>query len=68
MPEREWRSRIEDMLRAIAAIQQYVAGKDELSLGGDPMMVDAVLFNFLIIGEAARSLPDDVTARYPDVP
>jgi uncharacterized protein with HEPN domain len=31
------------------------------------MAVDAVILNVQIIGEAARHIPDDVQARYPDV-
>ena len=30
--------------------------------------MDAVLYNFIVIGEAANRLPDDFLARHPEVP
>jgi len=32
------------------------------------MVVDAVIRNFQIIGEAVRHLPEDVQARYSEIP
>ncbi len=32
------------------------------------MVKDAVIRNFEIIGEAANSLPDSITSKYPEVP
>jgi len=34
----------------------------------DQRTVDAVLRNFLVIGEATRHVPEPITGRYPAVP
>jgi uncharacterized protein with HEPN domain len=34
----------------------------------DPKTVDAVIRNFIVIGEAARSVPKEITDKYPGVP
>ena len=67
MPSRLWRFRLQDILEAIARIQSYTRGLtfDQFQL--DRMTVDAVERNFIIIGEASRHVPDEVTGRYPSV-
>jgi uncharacterized protein with HEPN domain len=34
----------------------------------NPMVIDAVVRNFQIIGEAARHIPDEIQAAHPDIP
>jgi uncharacterized protein with HEPN domain len=34
----------------------------------DKKTLKAVLYNLALIGEAARKLPEEVTARYPSIP
>ena len=34
----------------------------------DPKTVDAVIRYFIVIGEAARSVPKEITDKYPRVP
>jgi uncharacterized protein with HEPN domain len=38
------------------------------TFASDPRTVEAVQFNLIVIGEAARHVPDDVAARYTEVP
>lgn len=68
MPEREWRSRITDILNAIRSILEYIDGVEEETFGNDAKTIDAILFNFMILGEAANRIPETVRLRYPDVP
>ena len=65
---RKWAFRIEHILDAIAKIQQYTAGLTEASFAGQSMVVDAVIRNFQVIGEAARRVPDEVQAQFPHIP
>jgi uncharacterized protein with HEPN domain len=55
-------------LEAIARIQSYTRGLtfDQFQL--DRKTIDAVERNFILIGEAARHVPAEVTGRYPSVP
>ena len=68
MPPRSWRVRIEDILDAIDNIEHYVAGLDFEAFEADRKTVDAVERNLEIIGEATANLPDEVLARWPEVP
>jgi uncharacterized protein with HEPN domain len=34
----------------------------------DPKTVDTVIRNFIVIGEAARSVPKEITGKHPRVP
>jgi uncharacterized protein with HEPN domain len=65
---RDWRLRIEDMLEAIARIQRYTAGMSAADFAANELVLDAVIRNFAIIGEAAGHLPAAVTDQYPQVP
>lgn len=67
LPE-DWTIRLEDMLDAAEKIARYTEGMADLAaFSSNEMAVDAVIRNVQIIGEAARHIPDDVRARYPDV-
>jgi uncharacterized protein with HEPN domain len=65
---RDWKMRIQDMLDAIAKIQSYTAGMDYSTFQADEKTVDAVVRNFQIMGEAARYIPADIEARWPQLP
>ena len=66
--ERPWRPRVEHILEAIGKIQRYTAGLTEAAFADNSLVVDAVIRNFQVIGEAARHIPAEVQARYPEVP
>ncbi|HKI37928.1 MAG TPA: DUF86 domain-containing protein [Gemmataceae bacterium] len=66
--DRRWQVRIEHILEAIGKIQRYSGGLTEDTFVGQSMAVDAVIRNFQVIGEAVRHVPDEVQARYPEVP
>ena len=66
--EKRWQIRIEHILEAISKIERYTAGLSEETFISQDMTVDAVVRNFQVIGEAVRHVPDDVQARYPEVP
>lgn len=66
--DRRWQLRIEHMLESIGKVQQYVTGFTEDTFAAQGMVVDAVIRNFQVLGEAVRHVPDEVQARYPEVP
>lgn len=68
MSPRDWRVRIEDILDAIAKIQSYSAGMTPESFAADSKTMDAVIRNFIMIGEAARSVPEEVVNAHPGIP
>jgi uncharacterized protein with HEPN domain len=54
---------LEDMLQAARRILDYSEGMDGASLAGDPRTFDAIVRNLIVIGEAAKRVPDDVRRR-----
>ncbi len=66
--EKRWQVRIEHMLEAIGKIERYTAGMTEAAFAEESMVVDAVIRNFQVIGEAVRHVPDEVRARYAAIP
>ncbi len=68
MPRRNWLDRISDILDAAQRIREYTDGFDLDAFTRDRKTVDAVVRNLEIVGEASARVPDDVQARYGQVP
>ena len=68
MPPRTWRQRVEDIIDAVERILDLTVAADLDAFSANPMLHDAVLYNFVVIGEAASHVPPDVQARHPTVP
>ena len=68
MQRRKWRHRIQDILNAIDRINSHVRGLDREAFFASELVVDAVQRNFMVIGEAATHIPDEVTDVHPQVP
>lgn len=68
MSPRDWRDRIRDILEAIAEIRRFTQGMDYAAFKADDKSVRAVEMNFIIIGEAATQIPEDVEEKYSSIP
>ena len=68
MPPRNWAFRIQDILDAIAKIQRYVADVDFETFENEEEIMDAVIHNLTVIGEAANHIPAEITGRHPLIP
>jgi uncharacterized protein with HEPN domain len=60
--------RITDILQCIAKIGRFTKGYSFDEFQGDEKTIDSVLRNLEIIGEAARHVPTEIRARYPELP
>lgn len=59
---------IEEVLYAIRHIQEYTANISSLEeLLSNTMTYDAVMMNFILIGEACKRLPKELKASVPQV-
>ena len=67
MSPRSWKERIEDILEAIAEIQTFMRGMSFAVFRDDPKTLKAVALNFVVIGEAAGHVPQEVTEANPQV-
>ena len=68
MPPRDWAFRIQDILDAIAKIQRYVSAVDFEAFENDEEIMDAVVHNLTVIGEAANHIPSEITDNHPEIP
>jgi len=59
---------VEDILEAMDKIERYVKGLTYERFAKDSMVVDAVIRNLEVIGEASRNIPEDAKEKYPDIP
>lgn len=68
MSSREWPDRVRDILDAIAETEFFTQGMNLTDFKADMKTVKAVELNFIIIGEAARAIPDEIQKANPVVP
>ena len=59
---------LEDILESIEAIEEYTADLSETGFSQSRLVQDAVARRLHIIGEAAKSVPDEVRKRYSAIP
>ncbi len=68
MPERVWQDRIADIIEAVQSIRNYASTISEETLTDNTMVLHAILFNFTVIGEAARHVPETIKDLHPEIP
>ena len=68
VPPRNWKMRITDILECIDKIRRFTKGYSFEDFQGDEKTIDSVLRNLEIIGEAARHVPAEIRAQYPELP
>lgn len=65
---REWRFYLDDMIDFAGKVLNYTDGFDQAGFVTSGLTYDATLRNLELIGEAATHIPDEVRAKYPDIP
>ena len=68
MPFRDWKIRITDILQAIEEILELTKGMTAAQFAQDTRTVKAVLYNFAVIGEAARHVAGEVQEAWTMLP
>jgi uncharacterized protein with HEPN domain len=59
---------LEDILLSMLRITEYIGDKKFLEFKQNRMVVDAVVRNFEIIGEASKNIPDKIQKENPLIP
>jgi len=67
MPNRD-RESLEDMLRAARKIIDYARDANRETLPTVPMRLDAILYEIVVLGEAARRISQELRERHTSVP
>jgi len=62
------RARIEHMLQGIERIKDAMKDVSEEQFYQSRILLDAMSFNFAILGEAANKVSDELQAKHPEIP
>ncbi len=69
MPKKKnYKMFIEDIITAINKIQTYIKNMDYETFSKNDMVLDAVLRNLEIIGEASKNIPERIRTKYSEIP
>ncbi len=68
MKKKSSRIFVEDILEAMDKIERYTTDLTYESFTKNELVVDAVIRNLEIIGEASRNTPENVRDKYHDIP
>jgi len=68
MSKREVKLYLVDIDDAISAIRSYTDGMTCEQLLGDRKTREAIILNFVVIGEAIKKIPPEIIAPFPLVP
>ena len=58
---------LEDMLEAATKVRRYTIGMTRDQLAENSIVLDAVVRNLEVLGEAAKNVPEDMRAAHPEV-
>lgn len=67
MSPRSWEERVQDILDAIAEIRAFVEMMEFTDFQKDLKTMRAVELDFIVIGEAANAIPEEVQEAYPQI-
>ena len=65
---RDWSFRIKDILNSIEKIEQYIENMNLTEFKKNQLVIDAVIRNFEIIGEASNHIPKSIQSAHPTIP
>jgi uncharacterized protein with HEPN domain len=66
--KRNYRIYLEDIHLSMTRIIEYVGDMSFDSFKQNHLIIDAVVRNFEIIGEASKNIPDQIKEKYPEIP
>ncbi len=65
---RNYQVYLRDILEAIDRIESYIRDLTLDDFSKNRIVIDAVIRNFEIIGEATRHIPENIKRKHPEVP
>lgn len=66
--KREFILYLEDMHLSMDRIEEYIGNINFETFKTNQLVIDAVIRNLEIIGEAAKNVPESIKIKYPEVP
>jgi uncharacterized protein with HEPN domain len=68
MSKREMKLYLTNIDDALSAIQSYTKGMTYEQLLAERKTREAIILNFVVIGEAIKKIPREIIDRHPEVP
>jgi uncharacterized protein with HEPN domain len=68
MSSRDWHFRVQDILKSIQKIETYIEGMTASQFKKNELVIDAVVRNLEVIGEASKNISLSKRRLYPDIP
>lgn len=65
---RDYQLYLSDILRSISKIERFVDGYDYEAFKADDKTVSACVREIEVIGEAAKQIPNEITAQHLNIP
>jgi len=65
---RDYNLYIEDMLTSMQRIEEYIGEMEFREFKMNYLVVDAIIRNFEIIGEASKNITPEIKDKYPEIP
>jgi uncharacterized protein with HEPN domain len=66
--KKEYSVYLEDIIKAMDKIEDYIEGLSLEELREDTKTFEAVIWNFTVLGEAVKGVPEEVRAQAPEIP
>jgi uncharacterized protein with HEPN domain len=66
--KRDYNLYLEDMLNSMLRIEEYIGDLEFREFKMNYMVVDAIIRNFEIIGEASKNMPLEIKNNHPEIP
>jgi uncharacterized protein with HEPN domain len=67
MSPRLWTERVQDIIEAIAEIQEFTRSMNFAQFRDDAKTLKAVALDIVVIGEAAGRIPDAIAEAHPEI-
>ncbi len=64
---RDYSLYLEDIVECIEKVEEYTKNMTYHEFNNNQLVIDAVLRNLEIIGEAVKNIPDEIRKQYPNI-
>ena len=68
MSKRDWKILFEDIIESINKIEKYIKDLSFEDFSYSSLIIDAVVRNIGIIGEASKNIPLEIQDKFKDIP
>jgi uncharacterized protein with HEPN domain len=68
MSKRDWKILFEDIIESINKIEEYSGNLTFEDFARSTIVIDAVVRNIEIIGEASKNIPQTIQSEFKDIP